>query len=163
MACNYETLYHERLENPSPNSWKKKSKNPTSRRIRRIRQVAELLEAVQLDAFGRRDRGSLDTKRHPQVQQTLMDRLAKALGVEARERTAGERGREVWEKHLTTCWFLNVICCYLMFVGYTRDGTSRHGDCFVSQLQGSLLTNQFNDAGVAFVPEMLGGSIHHPF
>eukprot|EP00434_Breviolum_minutum_P001445 symbB.v1.2.001273.t1/scaffold64.1/size360880/5 len=44
--------------------------------------VAEMLEAVQLDAFGRRDRGSLDAKRHPQVQQTLMDRLAKALGVE---------------------------------------------------------------------------------
>ena len=117
-----------------------------------------MLEAVQLDAFGRRDRGSLDAKRHPQVQQTLMDRLAKALGVEARERTAGERGREVWEKHLTTCWFLNVICSYLMFVGYTRDGTSRHGDYFVSQLNGSLLrSNQFNDAGFAIVPEMLGG------
>ena len=45
------------------------------------------------------------------------------------------------------------------------DGTSRHGDYFVSQLQGSLLTNQFNDAGDAIVPEMLGGggSIHHPF
>ena len=37
------------------------------------------------------------------------------------------------------------------------DGTSRHGDYFVSQLQGSLLTNQFNDAGDAIVPEMLGG------
>ena len=52
-----------------------------------------------------------------------------------------------------------------MFVGYTMDGTSRHGDYFVSQLQGSLLTNQFNDAGDAIVPEMLGGgvSIHHSF
>ena len=82
----------ERLENPSPNSWKKKIIDlppPINDK------VSELLAAVQLDAFGRRDRGSLDTKRHPQVQQTLMDRLAKALGVEARERTAGERGREV--------------------------------------------------------------------
>ena len=95
------------LVNPIDESWKihpqtagkKHRKNPTSRRIRRIRQVAELLEAVQLDAFGRRDRGSLDAKRHPQVQQTLMDRLAKALGVEARFHEKLEREGGKYEKN----------------------------------------------------------------
>lgn len=109
--------YRWKLENPSPNSWKKHIDLPPPVESVESVKVSELLKAVQLDAFGRRDRGSLDTKRHPQVQQTLMDRLAKALGVEARfhqklEREGGTYEKNTWQP--ADFWMLFVVIWCLL-------------------------------------------------